>query len=65
MESPEGKLEVKDYFKSVVIGKESFERILNDYYRERGWDIVTGMPTKEKLGQLNLNDFYNKMNKDR
>lgn len=58
MESPEGKFEVKDYFNSVVIGKESFERSLDDYYKERGWETITGTPTREKLDELGLYEFY-------
>jgi len=59
MESPEGKIKVKDYFKLVDIMKESFERILDDYYKERGWNTIAGIPTKEKLNELGLQRFYN------
>jgi aldehyde:ferredoxin oxidoreductase len=29
---------------------------LNEYYEERGWDVETGRPTKEKLVALGLED---------
>jgi aldehyde:ferredoxin oxidoreductase len=60
MESPEGVIRIKDYFKTVDITKESFEKILDDYYKERGWNIVTGTPTKEKLNELGLGKFHDK-----
>ena len=34
--------------------KEDIEKILDDYYEERGWDIEKGLPTKEKLVELGL-----------
>lgn len=30
------------------------DALLDEYYRARGWDIVTGIPTKEKLDSLGL-----------
>ncbi len=30
------------------------EKMLNDYYKERGWDQKTGIPTKERLEKLGL-----------
>ena len=36
------------------IGLETFRRLLDEYYRSRGWDPRTGVPTKEKLEQLGL-----------
>jgi len=37
--------------------KEDLINTLDDYYDERGWDIKTGVPTKEKLTQLGLSEF--------
>jgi aldehyde:ferredoxin oxidoreductase len=31
--------------------------MLDDYYDERGWDIQNGIPTREKLVELGLEDF--------
>jgi aldehyde:ferredoxin oxidoreductase len=30
------------------------DQMLDEYYTERGWDIKTGIPTKEKLEELDL-----------
>jgi len=30
------------------------DAMLDDYYKERGWDVKTGIPTKEKLEELGL-----------
>jgi aldehyde:ferredoxin oxidoreductase len=42
--------------KGSYIPKETLERLKNDYYSYRGWDLKTGNPTKEKLVELGL-DF--------
>jgi aldehyde:ferredoxin oxidoreductase len=33
------------------------EKMIDDYYIERGWDVQTGLPTKEKLVELGLDRF--------
>ena len=38
------------------IGREKFEKMLNEYYMLRGWDR-NGVPTKEKLQELDLEAF--------
>ena len=43
-----------DYFKSNTLGQEDVERLVEDYYDERGWDKKTGIPTPEKLKELGL-----------
>ena len=35
---------------------DTVERLLNEYYELRGWDLATGIPTKEKLIELGLDD---------
>ena len=42
----------------VVKGKEygNLNQILNQYYDERGWDVRTGFPTKQKLRELDLGE---------
>lgn len=35
--------------------------MLDEYYKERGWDIETGVPTKEKLEELGLERFISKL----
>jgi aldehyde:ferredoxin oxidoreductase len=46
-----------DYFKNAIITKEDTERMLDDYYDERGWNKETGEPTQEKLKELGLEEF--------
>ncbi len=36
------------------LSAEGLERLLDDYYDERGWDVERGIPTKEKLTDLGL-----------
>jgi len=50
-----GKEKHKDYYEKVEITKEIAYGLLDDYYDERGWDLKTGIPTKEKLIELGLN----------
>ncbi len=33
------------------------EAMLDDYYSVRGWDVETGIPTEEKLKELENNGF--------
>jgi len=40
--------------KGQMISKEDLNRMLNEYYTVRGWDLGTGVPTKKKLKELNL-----------
>lgn len=40
--------------KGQLIDKKDLNRMLDDYYLERGWDKSTGVPTREKLTELGL-----------
>jgi aldehyde:ferredoxin oxidoreductase len=40
--------------KGHVISKEDLKQMLDEYYTERGWDLNTGAPTREKLKELGL-----------
>jgi aldehyde:ferredoxin oxidoreductase len=40
--------------KGQVLTKEELNDMLNDYYDICGWDNDTGIPTKEKLKELEL-----------
>lgn len=42
--------------KGSKIDREEFERWLDRYYEERGWDKQTGIPTSEKLRELGLEE---------
>ncbi len=42
--------------KGNYISKDDLNLMLDEYYTARGWDIKTGMPTREKLEELGLGD---------
>lgn len=53
----EGKeLRIRDYFGKEAISREKLKQLIRDYYRERGWNPDTGVPTREKLTELGLED---------
>jgi aldehyde:ferredoxin oxidoreductase len=54
LSSSEGYL--KDYFGQPV-SQDDFESMLDDYYKEHGWDISTGVPARSKLAELGLEDL--------
>ena len=39
------------------VSEETFNKMLDEYYEERGWDIEKGIPTREKLKELDLADI--------
>ena len=53
----EGELHLMDYYKKGRISREDTEKMLDDYYQERGWDIKTGAPSAVKLKELGLENF--------
>jgi aldehyde:ferredoxin oxidoreductase len=52
--SSEGRLE--DYFGRPV-NQDGFEAMLDDYYDEHGWDTGKGVPTRNRLIELGLEDL--------
>ena len=40
-----------------VLDREKFTGMLHEYYRLRGWDEATGLPTKETLATLGMDDL--------
>lgn len=61
MESPEGLIEMKDYYNTKVLTKEDVEKLLDDYYDERGWDLSNGVPQLKKLRELGLENYSEKI----
>ena len=53
--SDRGTMVLCDYFGNPL-SREDCERLLDDYYDERGWDIKTGIPTEKTLKELGLED---------
>jgi aldehyde:ferredoxin oxidoreductase len=43
-------------FKGNTIEENKWERMLEEYYETRGWDPATGIPCKETLEKLDLQD---------
>ena len=40
----------------MVVDRDEFEKMKDEYYDYRGWDVETGYQTKEKLHELELDD---------
>jgi aldehyde:ferredoxin oxidoreductase len=40
--------------KGQLISREDLDKMLDEYYAERGWDVKTGVPTRAKLSELGL-----------
>ena len=53
--SDRGNLELCDYFGNPL-SREDCEKLLDDYYDERGWDCKTGLPTEKTLVEYNLEE---------
>jgi aldehyde:ferredoxin oxidoreductase len=41
----------------TVVERDDFEKLKDEYYRLRGWDIPSGLPTETKLAELDLEDI--------
>lgn len=42
--------------KGAVLDREKYSQMLDEYYRCHGWDVETGIPTKSKLEELELEE---------
>ncbi len=42
--------------KGAVVEPDKFERMKDEFYRLRGWDVATGLQTRSKLSELGLED---------
>jgi aldehyde:ferredoxin oxidoreductase len=40
----------------MVMDREGFERMKDDYYQLRGWDVASGLQTKAKLEELDIGE---------
>lgn len=50
-------------FKGAVLESSKFEEMKSKYYALRGWDIATGIPTRETLKQTGLGDVAQDLEK--
>ena len=42
--------------KGAVVDREEFEKMKDEYYQLRQWDVATGLQTRAKLEELGLSD---------
>ena len=47
----------------AIVDRNEFEKMKDDYYRLRGWDIETGFPTSDRLRALGLSDIISDLEK--
>ena|GEM_PF-129789 len=53
-DTPDGIRPIMDYYRKKVISREDIGHLLDDYYKERGWDVRAGVPTRDRLLELEL-----------
>jgi aldehyde:ferredoxin oxidoreductase len=46
-----------DYYRTRKLSPEDLEKLLDDYYDERGWDPKTSWPTQKKIKVLGLDSL--------
>jgi aldehyde:ferredoxin oxidoreductase len=51
--------------RNMVISRKMLDYMLDQYYEFRGWDKQTGIPLREKLIELDLEDVAEDMEKYR
>jgi aldehyde:ferredoxin oxidoreductase len=49
----------------VSYPREEFERALSDLYELKGWDVETGVPTRERLRELGIEWAADKLGESR
>lgn len=57
IQTPDGEQRLTDYYRKKSFTQEDLEKLLDAYYEDRGWDIESGIPTREKLSSLGLKEF--------
>ena len=48
--------------KGLCLEKDEFENALSEYYKQSGWDEVTGNPTRETYSRLRLDWIADQLN---
>jgi aldehyde:ferredoxin oxidoreductase len=64
IEEPKRRKPLTDYYRKVELTREDVEKIFDEYYADRGWDVKKGIPTKEKLIEVGLEDIAERLQKD-
>jgi aldehyde:ferredoxin oxidoreductase len=49
--------------KGKTLDKKKFEKMKDEYYALRGWDVATGVPSRKRLEELGLKDIANSLEK--
>jgi aldehyde:ferredoxin oxidoreductase len=49
--------------KGEHLDRDKYDRLLDDYYRLREWDVETGLPTQRKLEELELTEVEKELRK--
>jgi hypothetical protein len=47
--------------KGMVVDRGEFERMKDEFYRLRGWDVATGLQTRKSLVGLGLTDVADRL----
>lgn len=63
IEEPKRRKTLMDYYRQVELTREDIEKMFDEYYADRGWDVEKGIPTKEKLMELGLEDMVARLEK--
>jgi len=50
--------------KGMVLDRDSFERMKDEYYAIRGWDVSTGLQTRKNLEELDLSDIADALDRE-
>jgi len=56
-------IRLMNYNRTKELTRDDVEKMFDDYYDERGWDIEKGIPTKQKLEDLDLKDVATDLEK--
>lgn len=46
---------------NLMIPRDKFNAIMDEYYQTRGWDVATGIPTRAKLEELDLKEVADEL----
>ena len=57
---PGGELQTR---KGSVVERDKFEKMMDEYYLMRGWDVKTGLQRSTSLQELGLSDMLPEMKK--
>jgi aldehyde:ferredoxin oxidoreductase len=49
--------------KGKTLDRAAFEKMKDEYYQLRGWDVGTGLQTRKKLKELSLDGLGDEMEK--